>query len=76
MEVESVFAQSVRVRSDTKHSHGEERYQAIGKGNGDRYIFLIFTLREREGLNFIRPISARYMHKKEIEYYEKEDPGF
>jgi uncharacterized protein len=34
-------------------------------------MFVAFTFRERDGATFIRPISARYMHKKEIEAYEK-----
>lgn len=28
--------------------------------------------RARRGKRFIRPISARFMHKKEVEHYEKE----
>lgn len=35
-------------------------------------MFLVFTIRERHGERFIRPISARYMHQKEIEHYERE----
>jgi uncharacterized DUF497 family protein len=45
-------------------------------GNGDgRRVFLVFTLRRKGDKQLIRPISARYMHKKEIESYEKENPG-
>ena len=41
---------------------------------------LVFTLRRKGDKHggdkqLIRPISARYMHKKEIESYEKENPG-
>jgi len=35
---------------------------------------MIFTLRRKNDELLIRPISARYMHKKEIEAYEKENP--
>jgi uncharacterized DUF497 family protein len=28
-------------------------------------------MRRRAGERFIRPISARYMHKKEVEHYAK-----
>ena len=35
-------------------------------------MFVVFTIREKEGDLFIRPISARYMHRKETEGYEKE----
>jgi len=35
-------------------------------------VLIVFTLREKADDTFIRPISARYMHRKEIEYYEEE----
>jgi uncharacterized DUF497 family protein len=35
----------------------------------------VFTLRRKGDKQMIRPISARYMHKKEIESYEKENSG-
>ena len=39
--------------------------------------FLVFTLRKRGVETLIRPISARYMHKKEVQHYEKETaPAF
>jgi hypothetical protein len=34
-----------------------------------------FTQRERGNGVLIRPISARYMHKKEVESYEKTYPN-
>jgi uncharacterized DUF497 family protein len=37
-------------------------------------MFVVFTLRVKRGETLIRPISARYMHGKEIEGYEKESP--
>ena len=37
-----------------------------------RYIFVAFTLRQRGERILLRPISARYMHKKEIRHYEKQ----
>jgi hypothetical protein len=55
-------------------SLAEERLRAVGKTSQDRYVFLVFTIREREGERLIRPISARYMHGKEVAHYEKEDP--
>lgn len=33
-------------------------------------VFVAFTLRVRAGHRWIRPISARYMHAKEIPHYE------
>lgn len=59
---------------DTAHATTEERLRAIGRTEGGRYVFLVFTLRERGGQRFIRPISARYMHQTEIDSYEKENP--
>jgi predicted DNA binding CopG/RHH family protein len=38
-------------------------------------IFVVFTLRARHGETVIRPISTRFMHKKEIEHYEKKLPA-
>ena len=38
-------------------------------------IFVVFTLRRRGDDILIRPISARYMHDKEVKSYEKENPN-
>jgi uncharacterized protein len=54
------------------HSKSEERFKAIGKDDDGRGIFVVFTMRTRRGKRLIRPISARYMHKKEMSHYEKE----
>jgi uncharacterized DUF497 family protein len=54
------------------HSHHEERFKAIGKGQEGRNIPIVFTIRQRRESRLIRPISARYMHRKEVEHYEKE----
>ncbi len=37
-------------------------------------MFIVFTLRRKGDEMLIRPSSARYMHKKEIDAYEKENP--
>ena len=50
----------------------ETRMRAIGKTSAGRYVFLAFMIREVDGLARIRPISARYMHKKEIDHYERQ----
>jgi hypothetical protein len=39
-----------------------------------RPLFVVFTIRVRGRQRFIRPISARYMHAKEIESYEAQNP--
>lgn len=37
-------------------------------------MFIVFAFRDKGDEVLIRPISARYMHQKEIEAYEKENP--
>ncbi len=73
-EIEELFARPIIILPDTTHSSTEERLRAIGRTEAGRYVFLVFTLRERGGKRFIRPISARYMHQKEIDSYEEENP--
>jgi uncharacterized DUF497 family protein len=73
-EIEGLFASRHAIRVDVEHSLVEERFKAIGRTAAGRFIFLVFTLRERGGALCIRPISARYMHRKEIERYEEENP--
>ena len=70
--IEAVFAGEVAVLPDPSHSQREERFHAIGTTAGGRGVFVVFTLRQRNGATLIRPISARYMHRKEVAYYEKE----
>jgi len=69
--LESAFYRTMSIFPDPNHSLGEERFIGIGKTDEERNVFVAFTLRYRDGETFIRPISARYMHKKEVEYYEK-----
>ena len=47
---------------------------AIGRTDKGRGVFIVFTLRRKREELLIRPISARYMHKKETDAYEKENP--
>ena len=70
--VESLFHRLIAVLPDPLHSKSEERFMAIGKTDKGRGIFVVFTLRARRGKTIIRPISARYMHRKEMDHYEKE----
>jgi uncharacterized DUF497 family protein len=69
--LESAFYRTMAISPDPAHSQGEERFIAIGKTDEERNIFVAFTLRHYGGKTFVRPISARYMHKKEVNYYEK-----
>ena len=63
------------MKPDEKHSQSEDRHGAIGKTDEGRWVFLVFTIREPGGKTLIRPISARYMHRKEVRHYEEENPG-
>jgi uncharacterized protein len=62
------------VQPDAANSKAETRFRAIGRTADGRSIFVIFTMRGRDGKRLIRPISARFMHQKEITAYEKENP--
>jgi uncharacterized DUF497 family protein len=67
-EIETLFV----VAPDPKHSADEDRLIAVGKTNAGRPLFVAFTMRTNNGRRLIRPVSARYMHAKEIAAYEKE----
>lgn len=69
--IEALFRRGVTILPDDAHSQAERRFQAVGRTESGRGIFVVFTLRRRGDGLLIRPISARYMHKKEIEHYEK-----
>jgi uncharacterized DUF497 family protein len=71
-DIESLFGRPVAVYPDPAHSVDEERFKAIGKTDEGRSVLLVFTLRRRGQALLVRPISARYMHVREVEHYEKE----
>jgi len=70
--IERLFHSPLGVFPDPEHSEREERFKAIGRTEDGRAVLVVFTLREHDGETLIRPISARYMRRKEIDYYEKE----
>ena len=70
-EIESVFAGTPSIGPDAAHSTVETRFLAIGRASSGRHVFMAFTWRERNGARYIRPISARYMHAKEVQHYEQ-----
>ena len=70
-EVEFLFLGDPTVYPDLKHSETEDRQIATGKNNEGRHVAVVFTYRVRDGTMLIRPISARYMHRKEIKRFEK-----
>ncbi|MBL8596792.1 MAG: BrnT family toxin [Devosia sp.] len=71
-EIEHVLDGDPFLVPDYGHSGAEERTIAIGSNRVGRPIFVVFTIRVAEGREIVRPISARYMHKKEIERWAEE----
>jgi uncharacterized DUF497 family protein len=70
-EIEWVLRHPFAYIKDVLHSDVEDRLNAIGSTLEGRSLFVVFTVRVRNGLNYVRPISARYMHRKEMIYYEE-----
>ena len=70
-EIEQALAADPIVIGDPRHSLVEERFHAVGRAASGRSIFVVFTIRTRGPDEIIRPISARYMHSKEVALYEK-----
>ena len=71
-EIEACLLSDPRTAPDLKHSGSEERLMAVGRDSRGRAMFVVFTIRLRNGRRLIRPLTARYMHEKEIEGYEAE----
>ena len=71
-DIETAFQRDLWVIPDSARSRTEQRFRAIGTDATGRTIFIAFTLRDSAGGPLVRPISARYMHRKEIEHYEEQ----
>ena len=69
-DIEAFFRGQIIVHP-TSLGNKEERFIAIGSTPEGRNILVVFTLRTRDGKTLIRPISARYMHWREVAHYEK-----
>ncbi len=70
--IESVFGRSVTIFDDPFDPGLEKRMRAIGKDEQGHYIFIVFCLRVKNDVTLLRPISARYMHAKEVRHYEQQ----
>jgi uncharacterized DUF497 family protein len=68
-EIESVFRNELRTDADP--STAERRFRAVGRNDEGRSVFVVYSIRIRGGVSLIRPISARYMHAKEVRRYEQ-----
>ena len=72
-DIEFVLAKGATlIVPDMRNSVIEPRFLGIGRTETGRYIFVVFTPREIGGPIVLRPISARFMHRKEIAKYEQE----
>lgn len=69
-EIESVFEFDPGIYLDPDHSSSEQRFRAIGMTAQGRMVLIAFTMRTFEGFTKLRPVSARYMHKKEVTRYD------
>lgn len=69
-EIEYLFDNAPGVYAGPSSSESEQRLRAIGQAWNDRMMLVAFTTRNIGDALLIRPISARYMHKKEIDRYE------
>ncbi|MGC2112522.1 MAG: BrnT family toxin [Candidatus Korobacteraceae bacterium] len=73
-EIEELFRAAPLIAPDLKHSGGEDSLIAVGRTAAGRPLFVAFALRMKNRYSVIRPVTARYMHAKEIAAYEKESP--
>lgn len=69
-EIEAVLRGDPEIAPAPRRSFVEERFIAVGRTPRGRAVFIAFTLRIRDGVRLVRPISARYMHAREIRGYE------
>lgn len=71
-EIEQAFVNGPAIHAHPGHSIDEQRLRAIGRNDEGRAIYVSFTIRHKRDGDYIRPVSARYMHGKEIERYERQ----
>jgi uncharacterized DUF497 family protein len=70
-EIEAVMRSGPMVLPDRNADIFETRFNAVGMSPKGRHVFIVFTFRDCGGKRLIRPISARYMHRKEVNAYER-----
>jgi hypothetical protein len=67
-EAEQAFTDEKRkIFTDKLHFNGEERFRVVGKTEGARLLFIVFTVRKSK----IRIISVRDINRKERNLYEE-----
>ena len=58
------------IRYDDAHSKSEPRWRALGRTSGDRWLFIVFTVRN----NLVRVLAARDMNRREkVRYGETKE---
>jgi len=73
-EIEELFTKTVYVAPAPQQSHIEDRFIAVGRNKAGRLLFVAFAFRTKDNRRLIRPISARYVHAKEVAAYEEASP--
>ncbi len=66
-QIEHAMRTGPRVAPDRDHSLAEQRFIAVGRTSEGRHVFVAFCWRGDR----IRPISARYMHAREVTRHEQ-----
>lgn len=72
-EIEFALMNGPLVMADRSPQTSETRFNAIGRTQAGKHVFIVFSLHEKASVELLRPISARYMHRKEIDHYEQQD---
>jgi len=71
-EIEVVLNSDPFLYPDNGHSGDEQRTIAIGANGVGRPVLVVFTIRVVNDRELVRPVSARYMHRKEIDKWAEE----
>ncbi len=59
---------------DDEHSDDEDRYVILGSTLGEIILLVVHTFNDKNGVEFVRIISARKATKKEKNIYQKRCP--
>lgn len=70
-QIEAVIFGQSNTFDDPAHSEQEPRYRVVGPLPTGRHVLVVVTFRKRGERVLVRPISARYMHEREIRDYEE-----
>ena len=64
-EIEYALTHGPRFDADDAHSLTEDRFIAVSRTAAGRAVYIAFCWRDGK----VRPISARFMHRKEVRRY-------